>query len=201
MQAPRPPMLSCPQYIFGVSEWEIFGTLSHGATLALLSPAAVKQPVVFAQTLIDVSAAVAFLVPSHLDVTLAAFEVLARDPAYKRPARLRHIVCCGEPLQIATAVRFYELGRGSAGCLSATAVLHNVYGPTEASMTAYRVPSTVNTKSEMCIGTAISNTVVVLLNEDMEPERPQSAGAPTHRPVVHRRGERSKSLATTLVRI
>ena len=36
-------------FIFGVSEWELFWTLTHSATLLVVSDAAVRSPPTFAQ--------------------------------------------------------------------------------------------------------------------------------------------------------
>ena len=60
------------QYIFGVSEWEIFFTLTHGGTLLVLPTAVVRSPTALAQTLLERRVAVVFLIPSHLDAVLDA---------------------------------------------------------------------------------------------------------------------------------
>lgn len=112
-------------FIFGVSEWELFWTLTHGATLAIMPHAIVKQPKVFATALLAERAAVAFLIPSQVDALLpelaaeaersksigqrALNRVLCRPPKVDSRLSLRHVICCGESLKAATVGRFFDV--------------------------------------------------------------------------------------------
>ena len=148
------------EYVFGVSEWELFWTLTHGATLAVVPPATVKKPIAFAKSLHAMQASVVFLIPTQVDMLLGS---LSQLPAKALPA-LRHIVCCGEPLKLQTVQNFHAR-------MARHQQIHNVYGPTEASMTWHpclrgaAVPDAA--RLSMPIGRAIDNTVVLLLDDDM----------------------------------
>ena len=67
--------------------------------------------------------------------------------------RLQHVICCGESLLPATVSAFYDaaMSRGEH------THLHNVYGPTEASMTHHVC---MHGASEVLIGEPIDNTTV-----------------------------------------
>ena len=77
---------------------------------------------------------------------------------------LRHVVCCGEALSSATVARFYAqlAGMGNRGV-----EIHNLYGPTEGSMTWHRCARTAG--AEVLIGSPIDNTTVLLVDERMRP--------------------------------
>eukprot|EP00966_Prymnesium_polylepis_P209890 4861071-Prymnesium_polylepis.2 len=106
--------------VFGISEWEIFWTLLHGGTAAIVPDAVVRNPFAFARVLSTTATTVVFLIPSHLDALLPALEDCS--------LQLRDIVCCGESLHVGTVRSCYKSTRAWR--------VHNVYGPTEV-----RVPS------------------------------------------------------------
>ncbi|KAL1508416.1 hypothetical protein AB1Y20_004525 [Prymnesium parvum] len=75
-------------FIFGVSEWEIFWTLTNGASLAILPQTIVKNPQAFALALESSGARTAFLTASHVDAILPLLE---NENAPKSSGW-----CCGE---------------------------------------------------------------------------------------------------------
>jgi len=175
-------------YIFGVSEWELFWTLTHGATLAIVPQLVVQDPAAMARMLQLYAAHVAFLTPSHLTAIMGSLSGEGASCAHccslVRPRRaapagtrtrtlpasrhgkggstalpgLHHAICCGEVLSIGTADRFHAL--------LPSAELHNLYGPTEGSMTWFPVPQGTG---EVLIGKPISNTTVLLLDPSRRP--------------------------------
>ena len=189
-------------FIFGVSEWELFWTLTHSATLLVVSDAAVRSPTTFARLLVEHRVSVCFLIPSHVDALLDPLADAAAHagtclgkvlPSACLPSRrkgndiavaeasdgpstpgakpdataavaLRHVVCCGEALSSATVARFYAqmAGMGNRGV-----EIHNLYGPTEGSMTWHRCARTAG--AEVLIGSPIDNTTVLLVDERMRP--------------------------------
>ena len=189
-------------FIFGVSEWELFWTLTHSATLLVVSDAAVRSPTTFARLLVEHRVSVCFLIPSHVDAILDPLADAAAHagtclgkvlPSACLPSRrkgnaiavaeasdgpstpgakpdataavaLRHVVCCGEALSSATVARFYAqmAGMGNRGV-----EIHNLYGPTEGSMTWHRCARTAG--AEVLIGSPIDNTTVLLVDERMRP--------------------------------
>ena len=105
---------------------------------------------------------VLFLIPSHLDALLP--HLAQRQRGWRGTGRsaastLRHIVCCGEALRPETV-------RRTLGALPAGVRLHNLYGPTEGSMTWE--PCDDPQATEVLIGHSIDDTVVVLLDENLQ---------------------------------
>ena len=176
--------------IFGISEWELFWTLGYGGTLDIVPREELQRPADFCAGLAASGASVVFLVPSHLTAMLvplsemvgteekgvAAVRTVAPGPPPQQqqqtarcashPLRtLRHIVCCGEALPTSTVASFHAVvdrlqQMAAAGSAHPRCELHNLYGPTEGSMTAFPCPpSTV----AILIGKPIANTVVILV--------------------------------------
>ena len=161
------------QFIFGISEWEIFYTLSHGATLAIVPLSIVRSPAMLSKSLVDHRASVAFLIPSHLEALLP-FLTQPRT-SWRRghtSHSLRHIVVCGEALRPDTVRRFHTaLGTRSHAKRvpdsEKVVQLHNLYGPTEGSMTY--MACTDPEPAEVLIGRPIDDTVVLLLDGNLAP--------------------------------
>jgi hypothetical protein len=119
-----------------------------------------------AAALVTSRAKVAFLTPSHVDALLPSLtgtdgggasgggccprrsRTDATSGLASGAPHLRHVVCCGEALAIATVTRFYDALISSE--------LHNLYGPTEGSMTWFACPRGC---VQMLVGKPISNTV------------------------------------------
>ena len=143
-------------YTFGISEWEIFWTLSSGAALVIPPAHVIRSPLKFSRLIVDRKTSVLFMIPSHLNVLLPLLTEV--------PHCIREVICCGETLMASAARRFY--------CGQSSWRLHNVYGPTEGSITWYDCPRTPGEfpMADVPIGEPISNTVLLLLNsETLEP--------------------------------
>ena len=91
--------------------------------------------------------ALLFLVPSHLNMMLPALRGVEAE------WHLRHVICCGEAM-LPSMVDAFDGGCARHGN---STQLHNVYGPTEASMTHHVC---VQGASEVLIGEPIDNTTV-----------------------------------------
>lgn len=144
------------EYVFGVSEWELLGTLAMGATLLIVPQATVRQPMAFTRALAMHHATIAFLIPSHLDAILSQLAACDQRTSGIDLSSLQHIICCGEALHTTTTKR-------CAGLIPLCQV-HNVYGPTEGSMTLFTCTHPL--QQEILIGKPISDTVVILLEDD-----------------------------------
>ena len=137
---------------FDASVWEIFSTLSSGATLVLPPDDARSDPVALARLLTSQQVTVVQCVPSFL-------EVLLKANVLRGVSRLRLIFCGGEPL---TAPLVADLARQTgARCI-------NLYGPTEATIDALwsEVPPSAE---RVTIGRPIANCRAHVLDADMRP--------------------------------
>ncbi|NGO44964.1 non-ribosomal peptide synthase/polyketide synthase [Streptomyces ureilyticus] len=103
---------------FDVSVWEVFWTLTRGATLVVARPDGHRDPAYLARLVRDEQVTIIHFVPAMLGLFLDEYETVAS---------LRMVSCGGEALPAPLAERFHrECG----------AQLHNSYGPTEFSVTA-----------------------------------------------------------------
>uniref|UniRef100_UPI003D73D192 amino acid adenylation domain-containing protein n=1 Tax=Streptomyces chartreusis TaxID=1969 RepID=UPI003D73D192 len=103
---------------FDVSVWEVFWTLTRGATLVVARPDGHRDPAYLARLVRDERVTVIHFVPAMLGPFLDEYEPVDS---------LRMVSCGGEALPAGLAERFHrECG----------AELHNSYGPTEFSVTA-----------------------------------------------------------------
>ncbi|MFF7791546.1 amino acid adenylation domain-containing protein [Streptomyces sp. NPDC007991] len=134
---------------FDVSVWEVFWTLTRGATLVVARPDGHRDPAYLARLVRDERVTVIHFVPAMLGPFLD--EYLPTDS-------LRMVSCGGEALPAGLAERFHrECG----------AELHNSYGPTEFSVTATShacapgVPVT--------IGTPTHNSCAYVLDPALQP--------------------------------
>lgn len=103
---------------FDVSVWEIFWPLSTGAAVVLARPGEQGNPKYLADLIRDAQITVAHFVPSMLRFFVA-------EPAAAECARLRLVICGGEAITTDLVNRFHR---------TFDAVLHNQYGPAEASI-------------------------------------------------------------------
>jgi amino acid adenylation domain-containing protein len=151
-----PRVLLKTEYHFAISEWEMFWTLAYGATLVIAADGRQRDSQYVADILKSASITHCFFVPSALK---AALEFTERLPS------LEHIICCGEALQASVCQLFYAQ--------QPTARLHNLYGPTEGSMTYFRCPvpdaNHREIEYEVLIGRPIDNTSVFLLDDEQNP--------------------------------
>ena len=151
---PDDRMLQTYSLNFDPSVWAIFWPLVSGATLVLPRPGGIAEPDYLAQTLADEHVTVAGFGPAMLGALLAR-------PEMARCRALRHVFCGGEAMPPDLPRRFHSL---------LDADLHNVYGPTEATIDAacYTVPRGF-AGGAIPIGSPVSNTCLSVLSDDGQP--------------------------------
>jgi amino acid adenylation domain-containing protein len=149
-------------YTFDVSVSEIFWPLICGATLVVAPPGLHRDPVGLAAFMTSQQVTHACFVPSMLDALLDAVDQV--------PACVREVYCAGEALRRSTVERL---------TMQSAARVHNMYGPTEASIiaTAHVVPEPPAISSaEVPIGRAVDNTQAYVLDADLNLAAPGVAG-------------------------
>ena len=146
----HPRALCCKtSYAFGVSEWELHWPLAVGGTGVLAPAGAEKDPSALARCL-RASAC------SHVFVVSSVLRLLVDDLAAAPLPALSYVLQCGEALDGPLVERFYARVAG--------ADLANVYGPTEASMTAWVAPRTFRSAADVVlVGAPVKNAFVVVL--------------------------------------
>jgi len=154
-------MLQTYSFSFDLSVWAIFWPLAVGATLVLPRPGGMADSGYLAQVLADERITVAGVGPALLQILLA-------NPEIGRCRFLRHVFCGGEAMLPGLPHRFYSLF---------DAQLHNVYGPTEATIDAacWTVPRT-ETAQAIPIGFPVTGTDFFLLDESLHPVPEGSEG-------------------------
>lgn len=142
-------------YVFGVSEWEVFWPPWAGATALLAPRGAEAEPAAIWRLCIELGATHVFFVASALRDAIA----YARERA-PQPSKLRHVIQCGEALDAPCCAAFYTLHNHESAPF-----LTNVYGPTEASMTYWRVPRAVRANEAILVGRPIANTIAIVVDK------------------------------------
>ncbi len=141
---------------FDPSVWQIFWPLSFGGQLILPPTGGHQDSAYLVKLIAELQITVIALVPSMLRVLLEEKEI-------ESCKCLRHISCGGEALPVDLIERFFER-------LNLDNVLHNVYGPTEASIDATFWTCKRGTNRLIApIGRAIANTQIYILDEDLQP--------------------------------
>ncbi|MER6160272.1 amino acid adenylation domain-containing protein [Streptomyces sp. NPDC001868] len=136
---------------FDVSVWEVFWTLTRGATLVVARPDGHRDPAYLARLVRDEGVTVIHFVPAMLGPFLDEYEELPT-------ASLRMVSCGGEALPAGLADRFHrECG----------ARLHNSYGPTEFSVTA--TSHACAPGEPVTIGTPTHNSRAYVLDPALRP--------------------------------
>ncbi|QFR02145.1 amino acid adenylation domain-containing protein [Streptomyces phaeolivaceus] len=134
---------------FDVSVWEVFWTLTRGATLVVARPDGHRDPAYLARLVRDERVTVIHFVPAMLGPFL---------DEYVPVDSLRMVGCGGEALPTGLAERFHrECG----------ARLHNSYGPTEFSVTATSHACAPGTP--VTIGTPTHNSRAYVLDPALQP--------------------------------
>lgn len=144
-------------YVFGVSEWEVFWPSWAGATALLAPRGAEAEPAAVWRLCLELGATHVFFVASALREAIA----YAREQA-PQLSKLRHVIQCGEALDAACCAAFYALYNHDN-----TPLLTNVYGPTEASMTCWRVPRAVRASDAILVGRPIANTIAIVVDNSL----------------------------------
>jgi amino acid adenylation domain-containing protein len=143
-------------FSFDPSVWQIFWALCYGAQLILPRPDGHKDTTYLVQLIAQQQISVIALVPSML-------RVLLEEKGIDRCTCLKHVFCGGEALTLDLQERFFER-------FNLDRVLHNVYGPTEASIDAtfWTVERGVQYPVAP-IGRPIANAQIYILDADLQP--------------------------------
>ncbi len=146
-------MLQTYSFSFDPSVWAIFWPLAAGATLVLPRPGGIGDSQYLVQTLDDEKITVAGFGPAMLQALLA-------HPDIGRCRRLRHVFCGGEAMPPDLPRKFHALLPSD---------LHNVYGPTEATIDAafWTVPRAPNGSEAIPIGDPVTGAELLVLDDDM----------------------------------
>lgn len=156
-------VLQSISFSFDPSVWQIFWTLCFGAQLVLPSPGGHKDIAYLVHLIAQRQITVMALVPSMLRVML-------EQKGFDQCNCLKHIFCGGEALSIELVDQFFTK-------FGAETQLHNVYGPTEASIDATYWTCQPNTTHQIApIGRAIANAQIHILNDDLQPVAAGEAG-------------------------
>ena len=143
-------------FSFDPSVWQIFWPLCFGAKLVLVRPGGNQDTSYIVKLIIEEQITVLALVPSLLRVLLEEEEI-------ENCQCLRHITCGGEALPVELIERFFAR-------LNLDNVLHNCYGPTEASIDATFWTCQRQTNYTIApIGRPITNTEIYILDENLQP--------------------------------
>ncbi len=145
---------------FDISTWELLWPLQTGATVVIAAPDGHRDPAYLAEVITERAVTTVHFVPSMLDAFLA-------DHGNGEFPSLRRVFAAGEALSSSTARRF-------AQALPA-ATLINWYGPAEATVvTAEQVEAAAAVS--VPIGTPVANTRVHVLDRQLRPVPPGTAG-------------------------
>jgi len=158
---PADRMLQSYSFSFDPSVWAIFWPLISGATLVLPRPGGIADSGYLVETLAEQQITVAGFGPAQLQTLLA-------HPDIGACSHLRHLFCGGEAMPP-------DLPRLVHTRLGAD--LHNVYGPTEATIDAacWTVPrgtaddSGASLPISIPIGHSVAGTELYLLDDDLRP--------------------------------
>lgn len=153
---PSDRVLQNISFSFDPSVWQIFWPLSCGAQIVLPKPGGQRDIAYLAELIIREQVTILALVPSVLKVFLAQTKGALGTP-------LRHVFCGGEALPT-TLQNLFINKFGSA------TQLHNVYGPTEASIDATYWTCQPGLETAIApIGRPIANAEAYVLDEHMQP--------------------------------
>jgi amino acid adenylation domain-containing protein len=149
-------ILQTISFSFDPSVWQIFWPLSFGAQLVLPRPNGQKDTAYLVQTIAQQQITVIALVPSMLRVLLAEKEIAQCHC-------LKHVFCGGEALPLDVQTQFFAR-------MGARTFLHNVYGPTEASIDASFWTCQREAQYPIApIGRPIANAQIHILDRHLQP--------------------------------
>ncbi len=141
-------------FSFDPSVWQIFWPLCFGGQLFLPRPEGHKDSAYLVKLIAEQQITISAFVPSMLRVIL-------EEEGISACLCLRHISCGGEALPVELVERFFER-------LKLDGVLHNVYGPTEASIDATFWKCDASSYSVAPIGQPIQNASIYILDENLQ---------------------------------
>jgi amino acid adenylation domain-containing protein len=137
---------------FDASIYEIFGPLLVGATLIVAEPSEHWDSSAFVQQVVEREITIVDLVPSLL-------EALLEDDEFVSCTSVRRVILGGQEVTPTLVKRFHDRMR---------AELHNVYGPTEATIGITTTPlSPADAQGRVPIGRAGDNMQVYILDRDL----------------------------------
>jgi len=141
-------------FTFDPSVGQIFGALTSGARLVLARPGSQQDSRYLVEMIADQKITLTDFVPSMLQVIL-------KEPGIEKCTSLRHILCGGEAMTRDLPEEFYAR-------LSAS--LHNMYGPTEASIDATHWTCQRNDDRQIIpIGRPLDNRQAYVLDSRLQP--------------------------------
>jgi len=140
-------------YIWDVSMRELISGFLSGCSIIITEIDMHKDPYYILNLIKTVKASFVHFVPSMLSIFL---QILENSNDIKT---ITNVVCSGEALNDNLRVKFYSF--------FTNAILHNMYGPTEATVevTNYKCDKNPNTL-KMHIGKPLSNNILIILNKD-----------------------------------
>lgn len=154
--APSDRVLQNISFSFDPSVWQIFWPLSCGAQIVLPKPGGQRDIAYLAELITREQVTILALVPSVLKVFLAQTKDAQGTP-------LRHVFCGGEALPTTLQNLFINK-------FGAATQLHNVYGPTEASIDATYWTCQLGLETAIApIGRPIANAEAYILDEHLQP--------------------------------
>ncbi len=143
-------------FSFDPSVWQIFWPLCFGGQLIIARPGGHQDTAYLVKVITEQQITVFALVPSML-------RVLLQEKGIENCQSLRHIICGGEALPVELIERFFAQ-------LNLDNVLHNCYGPTEASIdTTFWTCQRGTNYAFAPIGRPITNVQIFILDENLQP--------------------------------
>ncbi|MFI5735097.1 amino acid adenylation domain-containing protein [Kribbella sp. NPDC051587] len=143
---------------FDVSVWEVFWTLSRGATLVVPKPGGHRDPVYLSKLMHDEQVTVAHLGASRLAAFLAEADL---------PQSIRYVESGDETMPAELIRRFHRD--------NPDAIMTNAYGPTEAAIDVTRWPTPAEPDTVL-IGGPVLNTTAYVLDARLCPVPPGVRG-------------------------
>ncbi|MBH8552834.1 amino acid adenylation domain-containing protein [Nostocaceae cyanobacterium CENA357] len=142
-------------FSFDPSVWQIFWPLCFGGQLIIARPGGYQDTAYLVKVITEHQITIFALVPSML-------RVLLQQKGIENCQSLRHIICGGEALPVELIERFFAK-------LNLDNVLHNCYGPTEASIdTTFWTCQRGTNYAFAPIGRPITNVQIYILNENLQ---------------------------------
>lgn len=153
---PADKVLLTISFSFDPSVWQIFWPLCFGGQLLIARPGGHQDTAYLVKVIAEEQITVLALVPSIL-------RVLLEEKGIENCRFIRHITCGGEALSVELIERFFAQ-------LNLDNVLHNCYGPTEASIDSTFWTCQRGTNYVFApIGRPITNTQIYILDENLQP--------------------------------
>jgi len=153
--APGQRMILKHSIVFGLSEYEIFWTLTHGGTLVLLPQGGAKDPDLMVRMALTHRPPIQLFVPAALRMFLDAAEQVDSVQF-----NLRVVLTCGEALP---PELLHRLWSWCSGCH-----LDNHYGPTEGEQTLYQCRQMYGRQIDSIpLGRPLPGSSAFVLKDDM----------------------------------